>query len=101
MLLKLLTSHQKLLMGLGKVFCHLGNRLRRADTGHDILTLCVDEVFPVENIFSSCRIAGERHSSSRGLTCITKDHCLHVNSSSPCSGDTILLPIDDRTVILP
>ena len=101
MLLKLLTNHEKFFVRLGKIFGHLSDRLRCANTSHNILPLCVDEILTVKYVFAGSRITGESHTSSGGLTSITEDHGLHVNSSSPCSGDSILLTVDDRTIVLP
>ena len=41
-LLKFLTSYEKLLMRLRKILGHLGDRLRCADTGNDVLALGIN-----------------------------------------------------------
>ncbi len=88
-------------MRLGKVLGHLGDWLRCANTRYNILTLGVDEILTVEYVFAGSRITGESNSGSGGLTSVAEDHGLHVNSSSPCSWDSILLTVDDRAIVLP
>ena len=101
MLLKLLTSHEKLFMRLGKVFGHLGDGLRCADTGNDVLALCINEILTVKNIFTSGWVTSESNAGSGTLTGVTKDHSLNIDSSSPSGGNSIFLAINDRAVVLP
>ena len=100
-LLKLLTNDEKFFVRLGKIFGHLGDGLRCANTRYNILTLGVDEILTVEYVFAGSRITSESNSGSGGLTSVTEDHGLHVNSGSPSSGNTILLTVNCRAVVLP
>ena len=62
---------------LGHYLFQSGNRLRRADAGNDVLTLCVHQEFAVG------RIAGERYARAACITHVAEHHRLHVDRSAP------------------
>ena len=54
------------------------DRLRRADAGHHVLALRVDQELAVENFFAGRRIAREADAGRRGFAQIAEHHRLHV-----------------------
>ena len=100
-LLKLLTGYEEFFMRFRKIFGHLGDGLRSTHTGNDVLSLCINEILTIEHIFAGSGITSERNAGSRALTCVTKDHGLDVDSGSPGSGNSILLAVNDRSIVLP
>ena len=79
----------------------LGQRLRRADTRHDIFALRIDQELAVIFIRARGRIARKGDARCRGLAHITKDHRLNVHSRTPSSRNIIKAAVNHRAVIHP
>ena len=60
-----------------------GDVFRRADAGDNIFALRIDQKFAVENSFTGRRISGKGNARTRLIACISEDHRLHVDGSSP------------------
>ena len=59
----------------------------RADTGHHVFALGVDQVFAVELVFAVAGVAGEGHAGGGVVAHVAKDHGLHVDRGAPVIGD--------------
>ena len=80
---------------------NLRNLLWSTDTGYHIFTLCVDQVFTVEKVFTCTGITRETNTRCRSVTHITEYHSLYVYSCSPFIGYTFHLTIKDSTFVHP
>src|SRR5665213_904041 len=60
-----------------------GNRLRRTNTGDDILALRVDEKLAVQKMFARRWIAREGDAGGGGFAAIAEHHGLHVDRRAP------------------
>ncbi len=80
---------------------HQCNLLRCANSGNNILALCIDEVFAVEHIFSRTCISCKTYSGSGIFTHVAKDHGLHVHCSAPIFGITVHFSVVKGTVAVP
>ena len=85
----------------GHVVGQLRHRFGRADAGHDIFALRVDEEFAVENLFAGRRVACECHAGAGIFTGIAIDHGLNVDGGAPFGGDAVFAAINDGAVVHP
>ena len=66
-------ERDELLVLRGHLFLHAGERLRRADAGHDVLTLRVGQVFAEHLVFAGARVAREAH-AGRAVVALVAEH---------------------------
>ncbi len=78
-----------------------GDLLGSANTGHNVLTLCVDEVFTVEDVFAGGSVARESHAGGRVLAHVAVYHGLHVYSGAPFFGNLVHAAVDDGAFVHP
>ena len=76
-------------------------RVRRADAGHDILTLRVDQPFAVELVLAGGRVASEGHAGGGAVTHVAEDHGLHVHSRAPVIGNALDAAVGDGLLAVP
>ena len=74
---------QRRLVGAGVDAGGLGDVLRRADAGDDVLALRIDQELAVERLLAGRGIAGEGDAGGRGLAHIAEHHGLHVDGGAP------------------
>ncbi len=79
----------------------LGDLLRRADAGDDVLALGVDEEFAVEPLLAGRGIAGEGDAGRRRLAHVAEHHRLHVDGGAPAFGNAVKAPIGDGALVHP
>ena len=81
----------------------IGNRqaLRRADAGHHILALGVDQIFPVKRILAGGGVAGEGDARGAVLAHIAEHHGLHIDARAPLLGNAMQAAIGPRPRRLP
>ena len=79
----------------------LSDRLRCADTSHNVFTLGVDEVLTVEHLFTIGRVTRESHTRGTGVTHVAEDHGLDVNSRTPLRRNVVLLAVDYCALVAP
>ena len=78
-----------------------GYLLRGADTGHDILSLCVDEVFAVEDVFAGRCVAGEGYAGRRPVAHVPEDHRLYVDCGTPFGRDVVEFAVENGAFVHP
>ena len=71
----------------------LGDVLRRADAGDDVLALGVDQELAVELLLAGRGIAGEGDAGRRGLAPVAEHHRLHVDGGAPARRDRVQLAV--------
>ena len=74
------------------------HRLRRTDTGHNVFTLSVNQIFAVVNIFAGSGVAGEAYAGSAVVAGITEDHGLYVNSRTPVARNIVQFTVGNGAV---
>ena len=97
-------GHQRFergLVGMGRLSRRLGDVLRRADAGDDVLALGVDEKFAVELLGAGRGIAGEGDAGRRRLAHIAEHHRLHIDRGAPLGGNGVEAPIGDGALVHP
>ena len=67
----------------------LGDLLRRADAGHHILALRIDQEFAIERLLAGRRIAGEGDAGRGIVAHIAEHHGLHVDRRAPAFRDVV------------
>ena len=92
--------HQFAVRG-GHFFRQIGDGMRRAHASDHVFALCVDEVFAVENLFASGRVARECHSRRTGVAHISEHHRLNVHRRSPLVRDAVFPPVNAGAIIHP
>ena len=88
-------------LGAGLLTRGLGQVLRRADAGHHVFTLGVDQIFAIPGMFAGAGIAGEGHAGGRGIAQIAEHHGLHVDSGAPVFGNIVEPAIGARPIAAP
>ena len=78
-----------------------GQGLGRADAGHHVLALGVDQELAIEARLARRRIAGEGHAGGRGLAHVAEDHGLDVHRRAPALGDVVHAAIELGPVVHP
>ncbi len=91
----------ELLVHVGHIGFQLIDRLRRADAGHDIFALCVDQVFTEQFLLSGCRVAGKGHACAGLVAGVAEYHFLHVDCSAPRIGDLVHAAVNFCTGVVP
>jgi hypothetical protein len=70
--------HQ-LAVDLRHLLLHLGDRLRRADAGDDVLALGVDQVLAVDEVLAGARVAREADAGAGIVAHVAEHHGAHVH----------------------
>ena len=91
----------ELLESVREEFCHLLDLERRADTGNDVLALCVREELTHEFLFAGRRVTREGNTGAAVVTHVTECHHLYVDGSTPGVGDIVIAAIHVRTRVVP
>ena len=92
---------QRRLVGAGIDAGGFGDVLRRADAGHDVLALGVDQELAIEQLFAGRRVAGEGDAGGRGLAHIAEHHGLHVDGRAPAFGNVVQAAVGDGARVHP
>ena len=101
MLLKHLADAEQFLVCAWENLLESGNRIWRADTGHDILALRIHHELAPENIFTSRGVTSEGDAGAGSLAAIAKDHRLHVHRRTPFDRDVVLAAVNNRAIVHP
>ena len=101
MLLERLADALELGVGLRHLLLQLGDRLRRAHAGDDVLALRVDQELAVELLDAVGRVARERDARAGVVAGVAVDHRLDVDGGAPLGRDVVLAAVDDRAVVHP
>ena len=78
-----------------------GNLLRGTDTCHNVLALCVDQIFAVKEVFARGGIAAEADSRGGSVAHIAEHHCLHAYGSAPLIGNSFHFAVEDGALVHP
>ena len=100
-LLERLADPLELVIRLGHLLLELRYRLRRPNTGDDVLALRVDQELAVELLRAVRRIARERHAGPGVLSRVPVHHRLHVDRGPPFGRDVVFAAIHDGAVVHP
>ena len=79
----------------------LGDLLWRADTGDNVLTLCVDKILAVEAVLACGSVTAEADTRSGGVAHVAEDHGHDGNCRTPFLWDALHLAVEDGAVIHP
>ena len=86
----------ELVVRLRQVLLELGDLLRCADPGNDVLALCVRQVLAVERLLAGVRVAGEGHARPGVVAHVPEDHRHDVHRRSEVVWDLVVLPVVAR-----
>ncbi|OQB58321.1 MAG: hypothetical protein BWX98_00743 [Candidatus Aminicenantes bacterium ADurb.Bin147] len=101
MLLQDMTELFELSVRLGVVLLQHDDGQGGPNPGHDILSLGIHQVFPVEDVRPGRRVAGEGHARPGVGPHVPEDHELDVDGRAPGLGDVVHLPVGDGPVVHP
>ena len=91
----------ELLERLMHVLAHAVDRLRRADSGDDVLALRVREELAVQPPLAGRRVAGEAHARARGVAPVSEDHLDDVDRGAEIVRDVVRAAVHLRTRSVP
>ena len=94
-------NFHELLVALRQILLQLCDRLWCTDTCHNVLALCIDQVFAINTLCAGRRVSCEGYACTACLTHVTEYHCLHVNGCSPVARNIIHSSVNDSTLIIP
>ena len=80
-------------VGVGHDGFQLRDRLRRANAGHHILALRIDQELAPENFFAGGWIAREADAGARGVAHVAEHHGLHVGGGTQVVRDFFHAPV--------
>ena len=100
-LLQALGDVDELVIHVGHDFLKLGDGLRGADAGHDVLALGVHQELTVHLALAGGGIAGEGHAGAGVVAPVAEDHGLHVDGGAPGVGDVVHGAVDIRARVVP
>ena len=75
--------------------------LRSTDTGHNVFTLRVNQIFAVEEVFARSSIAAKANSRSGSVSHIAEHHCLNAYSRTPFIRNSLHFTIQDSAFVHP
>ena len=101
MLLECLADVLELRERRGQMFLEFRNRLGRANAGHNVLALRIDQEFAVENLFARGRVARKGNAGTGLFPRVAIDHRLDVDGGSPFGRNVVLAAVHDRSIIHP
>ena len=81
--------------------CRFSDGLRRADACHHVFTLCVHQVFTVEDFLACRRVTREGNAGGAIITHVAEHHRLYVHRRTPFFRDIVHLAVGDRAVVHP
>ncbi len=101
--LEAVVQFEQLPVDLRHVLLHLGDRLRRADAGHHVFALGVDEVLAVDQVLAGARVAREADAGARIVAHVAEHHRADVAGGAVghFPGDLELLAVVDRALAVP
>ena len=85
---------EELVVRVRHVLAQLGERLRRAGPGDDVLSLRVDEVLAVDALLAGRGVAGEADAGRRVVAFVPEDHLDDVDRRAEVVGDRVHAPVD-------
>ena len=92
---------ERWLLVAGSKSRRLGDVLRRADSGNDVLALRIDQEFAEELFCAGRRITGKGDAGGAVGAAVAKYHRLYIDGGAPMDGDIVQPPVDDGAFILP
>ena len=101
MVFQFIRYFHKLFIAFRQVFFQFGNRLWCTDTCHNILTLCVDQVFAVYAFLSGGRISGKSNACAGRIAHIAEYHRLYVDRRAPVARNIVHSSVYDGSFIIP
>ncbi len=75
--------------------------VRRADAGHHVLALGVDQPLAVELVLAGGRVAAEGHARGRRVAHVAEDHALHVAGGAPFLRNALDLAVGHGPAAVP
>ena len=98
-----LTQLFQLTRHLRHLLAELVDRFRCADACNDIFTLCIDEVFAVQLVFTSTGVARKCDARGRIIAPVAEDHRAHIDCRAigHVGCDIELATVIDRTLAHP
>ena len=88
-------------VGVREQLAHVLDRLRRPDTGHDVLSLSVDEELAVEAPLAGRRVAREADARAGRVPLVAEHHLDDVHGRAELVGDVVRAAVDAGTRRLP
>ena len=101
MILQLVRNRKELLIALRKILSQLRNRLRRADTCHNVLALCIDQILTEDALCAGCGVSRESNTGAGGIAHVAEHHRLNIDSGSQLIGNVIHAAVGIRSRIVP
>ena len=92
---------EELAVRVGHALAQLGERLRRASPGDDVLALCVDEVLAVDALLAGRGVAREAHAGRGVIALVPEDHLDDVDRRAEVVRDRVHAPVDLRARRVP
>ena len=74
------------------------HRLRRTNTGNNVFTLSIYQIFAVVNVFAGSRVTREANAGSAVVAGITEDHGLNVNGCTPVARNVVQFAVSNGAV---
>src|SRR5215471_1479312 len=75
--------------------------LRRADAGHDVLALGIDQIFAVKLVLAGRGVARERDTGRAVFPHVAEHHSLHIDRSSPIRWNIVKSAVGNRARVHP
>ena len=75
--------------------------LRGTDTGYNVLTLCINKIFTIEQILTCGGVTAEANTCCGCLTHISEYHCHNAYGCSPFVWNSFHLTIEDSALVHP
>ena len=103
MRLEAVVQFQKLPVDFRHVVFHVGDRLRCADAGDDVLALGIDQVLAVNHVLTGARVAREADAGAGIIAHVAENHGADVHGSAVglIPGDPELLAVIDGAFAVP
>ena len=92
---------ERRLVGAGRLARLLGDVLRRANAGDDVLALRVDQELAVKLVLAGRRVAGEGDAGGARLAHVAEHHRLNVDRGAPVGGNVVEPAVGDRARVHP
>ena len=73
------------------------HRLWSTNTGHNVFTLSVNQIFTVVNVFTGSRVKREANTCCTIVTGITEYHGLNVNGCTPVARNVVQFTVSNST----
>src|SRR5579863_7898076 len=101
MLFQAMSNLLELFVDLRQIFLQAVNLGWCADTGNDIFSLCVEQIFAIYALLTSGGVARKSNASAAIVAHVAKDHALYIDGGTEIVGNFVEVAVINGAFVVP